>query len=96
MTIPLPQSVCTDQAVLDENLNVKVDNSPDFAGMSREEALRDLRKRIALYESVYETLSGAEDAYCYIKLYNLSSKVCSMLFICELLPFGASMLLASL
>ena len=62
--------------MLEENLVNKVKNSPDFASMSEAEALEDLRKRISLYEDVYETISEKTEAdFSFIKLFNLSSKV---------------------
>jgi len=41
--------------------------------MPQEEALNDLKKRIANYEKVYETIK--DDSLSYIKLINLQSKV---------------------
>jgi len=55
-------------------MRCKVAGSPDFASMSEEEALADLRARIAKYEAVYETIGETVD-YSYIKLYNMSSRV---------------------
>eukprot|EP00971_Amphidinium_carterae_P106393 2107617-Amphidinium_carterae.1 len=51
----------------------KVTNSPDFTGYSTEEALQDLKARIAKYEAVYESVQ--DDEGTYIKLFNMSSKV---------------------
>jgi len=64
---------CDDHEVVDKNLLNKVKNSPDFAGLNAQEALVDLRARIAHYESRYETVRDDEGSY--IKLFNLSSKV---------------------
>jgi len=65
--------ICDDEQILEENLIIKVRNSPDFAGMDLEEALSDLRKRIDNYTAMYEPLN--DDRLSYIKLYNLSSKI---------------------
>lgn len=65
--------ICNDKCVVEANMLNKVLHSPDFEGMGTEEALADLRARIAKYESVYETVHDDEGAY--IKLFDLSSKV---------------------
>ncbi len=67
------ESVCDDQELLDENFRYKVANSPDFEGMSAEEALADLKNRVAKYESSYETIQ--DDSLSYIKVFNLSTKL---------------------
>ena len=69
------ESICDEQALLDANMLAKVRASPDFKGLSEASALDDLRKRIENYERAYETI--ADDEGAYIKLYNLSSKVCA-------------------
>jgi len=68
------ETLCTNQDVLEENMRCKVAGSPDFAHLTEEEALADLRARIAKYEAVYETIEEDAD-YSYIKLYNMSSRV---------------------
>lgn len=67
------EALCDDVQVLKANMLAKVSNSPDFAHCNLDEALEDLRGRIANYESVYETVQDDEGPS--IKLYNLSSKV---------------------
>jgi broad specificity phosphatase PhoE len=67
------ESICDDQELLDENFRFKIQNSPDFQGMTEEEGIADLRKRVQKYEEQYETIE--DDALSYIKIYNLSSKV---------------------
>ena len=67
------ESICDDQELLDENFRFKIQNSPDFQGMTEEEAIADLRKRVSKYEEQYETIE--DDALSYIKIFNLSSKV---------------------
>ena len=69
------ESICDEQALLDANMLAKVRASPDFKGLSEDSALDDLRKRIENYERAYDTI--ADDEGAYIKLYNLSSKVCA-------------------
>lgn len=67
------ESICDDEELLEENFRFKVLNSPDFNGMSEEEAIADLRKRVQKYEDQYETVD--DDTQSYIKVWNLSSKV---------------------
>jgi chaperonin cofactor prefoldin len=67
------ESICDDKELLTENYNIKISSSPDFEGMSREEALADLKERIEKYEARYETID--DDSSSYIKVFNLSSKL---------------------
>jgi hypothetical protein len=67
------ESICNDKELLAENYQVKISTSPDFEGMSDEEALNDLQARIAKYEARYETVD--DDSQSYIKIFNLSSKL---------------------
>jgi hypothetical protein len=67
------ESICDDQELLDENYRYKVMNSPDFSGMSKEEALRDLKNRVRKYEEQYETIT--DDSQSYMKVFNLSTKL---------------------
>jgi broad specificity phosphatase PhoE len=67
------ESICDDEDLLHENYMTKVNNSPDYMGMDKEEAMADILKRAALYEEAYETID--DDSQSYIKMYNLSSKI---------------------
>ncbi len=67
------ESVCDDLELLEQNFHFKVSNSPDFKGMSFEEAIEDLKQRVSKYEAQYETM--ADDSQSYIKVYNLSTKL---------------------
>lgn len=67
------ESICDDEELLEENFAFKVKNSPDFANMTQEEAIADLRKRVRKYEEAYETID--DDTQSYIKIFNLSSKL---------------------
>ena len=67
------ESLCDDEELLEENFRYKVLNSPDFTGMSEEDAMADLRQRVKKYEDQYETLT--DDSQSYIKVYNLSAKI---------------------
>ena len=67
------ESICDDPKVLESNYMQKAKNSPDYADMPLNQALQDLRLRIANYEKVYEPIG--DDALSYLKLINLNSKV---------------------
>jgi 6-phosphofructo-2-kinase/fructose-2,6-biphosphatase 1 len=67
------ESLCDDLELLEENFRYKVRNSPDFKGMSEEEAIADLQKRVARYEERYETIT--DESLSYIKIFNLSTKL---------------------
>lgn len=67
------ESLCDDQELLEENYRYKISSSPDFAGMTTEEALQDIRNRVVKYEAQYETIT--DDSMSYIKIFNLSSKL---------------------
>ena len=68
------ESLCDDQALLEENYQVKIATCPDFVGMDRTDALNDLKSRIERYESRYETIPK-DDPSSYIKIYNLGSRL---------------------
>lgn len=67
------ESLCDDRELLEENYRYKILNSPDYEGMTEEEAIADLRNRVEKYESAYETI--ADDTISYIKIFNLSTKL---------------------
>lgn len=53
------ECICNDQQVLQSNMLQKVTNSPDYRDLPVEEALSDLRARVAEYEKVYEPVDEA-------------------------------------
>ena len=57
------ESLCDDQHVLEENYLLKVKNSPDFANMTVQEGMRDLRERVENYEKAYETIVDDDLSY---------------------------------
>ena len=67
------ESICDDEELLMENYLDKVSNSPDYANMSKEDSIVDLKQRVQKYEEQYETMTT--DELSYIKIYNLSSKI---------------------
>ncbi|WWC72004.1 uncharacterized protein I206_105963 [Kwoniella pini CBS 10737] len=61
------ESFCDDPVVIAANVALKASSGdPDYAGMSREDAERDFRKRIEQYESVYQTITEPDISYCRI------------------------------
>lgn len=86
--------ICDDPEILEQNLLVKVRTSPDFAGQSTEEALADLKQRIANYDAAYQPIHE-DEGVSYVKLYNLSSKILAHRvygrFTSSILPYMASL-----
>ncbi|CAD7946236.1 unnamed protein product [Amoebophrya sp. A120] len=56
------ESTCNEPEVLNANLNIKLEKSPDYAGLDRGKAREDLVQRILHYEQVYEPLE--EEVIC--------------------------------
>jgi len=82
MGVIFVESVCTDGAVLEANIALKLSKSPDYAQVPRDQARQDLLRRISHYETVYEsieeeqmTIKGEVVQISYIKLLNFSSHV---------------------
>jgi len=71
------ESVCDDPVTIDANIAVKVSSGdPDYDGVPREQAEKDFRNRIALYEKSYETIDADLDAdLTYAKIINVGSQV---------------------
>ena len=66
------ESICNDPALIEKNiLNTKM-HSPDYAGMSPEEAVEDFKKRIDFYEKSYETI--VDPTVSYIKLIDVGTQ----------------------
>eukprot|EP01135_Chromosphaera_perkinsii_P007368 Nk52_evm16s805 gene=Nk52_evmTU16s805 len=72
------ESICTDANVLESNIRLKL-KSPDYRDKDPEKALADFRKRLANYETSYETIEDEEsdNGIAYIKLIDVGSKVIS-------------------
>jgi len=67
------ESICDDEELLHQNYTFKVNNSPDFKGMSFDAAIADLKTRVHKYEQQYEPVDDENQSY--IKIFNLSSKI---------------------
>lgn len=55
-------------------LEVKT-TSPDYIGQDPEEAAKDFRERIRMYERVYQTLDEDEEDMTYCKIIDVGSQV---------------------
>ncbi|KAJ9097448.1 hypothetical protein QFC20_006189 [Naganishia adeliensis] len=61
------ESYCDDPATIAANVALKASSGdPDYAGMTKEEAVADFKKRIAQYESIYETITEPDISFCRI------------------------------
>jgi 6-phosphofructo-2-kinase/fructose-2,6-biphosphatase 2 len=61
------ESICTDPAVIEANVDVKVaSGDPDYDGQPKENAKKDFLKRIAHYEANYETVNEPELSFCKV------------------------------
>ncbi|WAQ86446.1 hypothetical protein PtA15_7A172 [Puccinia triticina] len=61
------ESICTDPAVIQANVDVKVaSGDPDYDGQPKENAKADFLKRIAHYEANYETVDEPELSFCKV------------------------------
>jgi len=67
------ETICDDKELLEENYLYKIRNSPDFEGLSEEQAMEDLKMRAAKYEERYETID--DDSLSYVKIFNFLSKI---------------------
>jgi broad specificity phosphatase PhoE/predicted kinase len=66
------ESVCTDSAIIENNVRQTKIRSPDYVGVDPEQAVADFRARIAHYERSYEPL---DDACRYIRLVDVGRQV---------------------
>ncbi|WVN86442.1 uncharacterized protein L203_101606 [Cryptococcus depauperatus CBS 7841] len=61
------ESFCDDPVVIAANIALKVQSGdPDYQGMSRLDAEKDFRKRIAQYDAVYQTITEPNISFCRI------------------------------
>lgn len=65
------ETICNDQAVIDKNVALKIQQSPDYADESDyETAYNDFKARLANYEKVYEPVEEGS----YIKMIDMVSE----------------------
>ncbi|KAK7276021.1 hypothetical protein RIF29_17152 [Crotalaria pallida] len=64
------ETICNDVDIIERNIRLKIQQSPDYAEVSDFEAgLRDFKNRVANYEKVYETVEEGS----YIKMIDMAS-----------------------
>ena len=68
------ESVCTDPALIEHNVRENKISSPDYQGMDPDAAVADFRRRIALYERAYESLSN-DEGHAYVKVIDVGREV---------------------
>ncbi|KAG1677472.1 hypothetical protein FOA52_001928 [Chlamydomonas sp. UWO 241] len=63
------ESICTDSETLERNYRNKLLYSPDYTGVSEEDAIVDFKERVRKYEMVYEPID--DRTFHYIKLIDM-------------------------
>lgn len=69
------ESKCDQEDLIMSNILEVKTTSPDYQGQDPEEAARDFRERIRMYERVYETLDEDEADLTYCKIIDVGSQV---------------------
>ncbi|KAK3056965.1 Fructose-2,6-bisphosphatase [Extremus antarcticus] len=69
------ESKCDEEDLIMSNIIEVKTTSPDYCGQDPEEAAKDFRERIRMYERVYETLDEDEQDLTYCKIINVGSQV---------------------
>lgn len=69
------ESKCDQEDLIMSNILEVKTTSPDYQGQDPEEAARDFRERIKMYELVYETLDEDEADLTYCKLIDVGAQV---------------------
>lgn len=69
------ESKCDKEDVIMSNILEVKTTSPDYQGQDPEEAAKDFRERIRMYERVYETLDEDESDMTYCKIIDVGSQV---------------------
>lgn len=69
------ESKCDNEEIIMSNIMEVKTTSPDYQGLDPEEAAKDFRDRIRMYEQVYQTLDEDEQDLTYCKLIDVGSQV---------------------
>lgn len=69
------ESKCDNEDIIMSNILEVKTTSPDYEGQDPEEAAKDFRERIKMYERVYETLDEDEADMTYCKIIDVGSQV---------------------
>lgn len=67
------ESICEDPALVEANIRATKLQSPDYAGMDPDEAVKDFRARIAHYERIYEPITN--DEVTFIKYIDVGRRI---------------------
>jgi 6-phosphofructo-2-kinase/fructose-2,6-biphosphatase 2 len=71
------ESKCDDEDLIMANIRDVKTTSPDYKGQDPEEAARDFRNRIRMYETVYRSIDedGDENDLTYLKIMDVGKQV---------------------
>ncbi|OQR90592.1 fructose-2,6-bisphosphate 2-phosphatase [Thraustotheca clavata] len=69
------ESICDDEAIIERNIIETKLRSPDYRGVTPEEAVEDFRKRIDNYRKNYEALGPADEIFSYVKVIDAGTKL---------------------
>ncbi|KAF7189782.1 Fructose-2,6-bisphosphatase [Pseudocercospora fuligena] len=69
------ESKCDSEDIIMSNILEVKTTSPDYSGQDPEEAAKDFRERIKMYERVYQTLDEDEADLTYCKIIDVGSQV---------------------
>lgn len=70
------ESLCDDPSIVESNIRQVKINSPDYADMNNEDALKDFLMRINHYHDRYQTLNEIEEkSLSFMKIFNTGEKV---------------------
>eukprot|EP00697_Spironema_sp_BW2_P000159 gnl/Spiro4/10217_TR5430_c0_g1_i1.p1 gnl/Spiro4/10217_TR5430_c0_g1~~gnl/Spiro4/10217_TR5430_c0_g1_i1.p1 ORF type:complete len:602 (+),score=65.35 gnl/Spiro4/10217_TR5430_c0_g1_i1:145-1950(+) len=58
--------ICNDPEIIEANIRLKQQTSPDYAGIDAHKAVQDFRERLMHYEAVYETVTDRNLSYMKI------------------------------
>ena len=65
------ESLCDDPSIVESNIRQVKINSPDYADMNNEDALKDFLMRINHYHDRYQTLNEIEEkSLSFMKIFN--------------------------
>ena len=71
------ESFCDDESLIDNNITATKLQSPDYVGMTAEDAIADFKRRISHYTDIYETMKDEKQSW--IRLRNAGTQVTSNL-----------------
>jgi len=71
------ESICQREDIIEQNIIKNKIDSPDYKGWNDDDAANDFRKRVKLYQNVYDTLSPEKDGEdcTFIKLFDINTEI---------------------